>query len=149
LSWREFLWSWDGRLNRRQTLLGIYGLGIVATIGMFILFPLIGVPSGGGYLMSQTAMWAIYLPSLVVAPFQASMLARRVHDHGKSARVLLIGLALFLVGILIVELPAIRDTALEIVIALPIVLGFFWLILAPGDAAENAYGPPPPPTWWP
>jgi uncharacterized membrane protein YhaH (DUF805 family) len=149
LSWREFLLSWNGRLNRRQAALGLYGLGFVAMIAIFILLPIVGFPSGGGYIVSQGGMFAIYLTQVVVAPFQASMLVRRVHDHGKSGWIWLAVLAAFLVGLAFAELPGIRDTAFGIIVAMPIVLGFFWLISAPGDARPNKYGPPPRPTWWP
>lgn len=151
MSWREFLWSWRGRLNRRQALLGIYGVGIPATVVIMILIALFATPaSNGGYLLSQETSFIVrILPNLAVLPLVASMLVRRVHDHGKSGRVVLVWLAVAVVALMFASVSAIRDTAWEVLLMLPISLSFFWLLLYPGDAGANKYGQPPAPSWWP
>lgn len=149
MSGPEFLWGWQGRLNRRQALLGFLALGVFSTIGMFVLLPLVGETSGGGYLVSGADLFVVRLPGLLLLPFQASMIARRVHDHGRSAWLLAALAAVMIGGSWVFDLTGLRDTAFEMVAALPISLVSFWLLLAPGDTAANAYGPPPSPTWWP
>jgi uncharacterized membrane protein YhaH (DUF805 family) len=149
LSWRDFLWSWNGRLNRLQCLLGVYCLGFLSTVAMFVVAPLfsdLASISGGAI---QILALAIFLPTVVALPFQASMVVRRAHDHGRSARVVLAWLFAAVVVAMLAETPMIRGTALEVFLVLPIPLALFGIILATGHAQANAYGPPPARGWWP
>ncbi len=150
MSWAKFLWSWDGRLNRLQFLLGCHGLGLVTILVSYILLPTLAAEDmvGAGYRVTERVSWVMTLSALPALPFQASMMVRRLHDLNRSGRIVV---GLFAAACLVPLAIPVPDGYRAFFSWLGLLLGlvFLWMVLAPGVPTANNYGPAPAAGWWP
>lgn len=144
MSWARLLWGWRGRLNRRQCLLGLLGLGLLSSVGWSMWLLSFAPPSDGEVRIASS------LAGAILFPFQVSMLFRRAHDLGYSgAPVIAVLSAVYVWTAVDILWPSLTNSWLQIAIGLISGLLAFWLLLAPGQRERNRFGDPPRDAWTP
>jgi uncharacterized membrane protein YhaH (DUF805 family) len=154
-NWRYYL-SWDGRISRRDYVVGqqVIGLAVLfLALGPFVLSMIWTPLATGGYLS--------VLLVVLVAAFSipaSSLLVRRAHDLGWPGALgltpLFVLLALVLAGIARSEVfgpDASEAQWLDVATSAPLVLAMFspasllacWLMFKKGQSETNRYGPAP------
>jgi uncharacterized membrane protein YhaH (DUF805 family) len=99
-------------------------------------------PVSGGWV-GDARFWSVWsvgqLPGSISI---ASLMARRLHDLGKSAIWLIPIFAYYAMICLVAFLwPEINDTGMALPLVLPMFVVAFWLIGAPGEKRDNRFGP--------
>ena len=144
MGWIRFLFRWDGRIRGGQLIIWSFGVGLLSTLAstalVFAFVP--RDPILGGW-PADARFWSIWslgqLPGWVAT---ASLMARRLHDLGKSA-VWLIPIFAYIAALQLVVFtwPGINNTWMEFVLILPMLIVTLWLIGAPGEKHDNRFGP--------
>ncbi|MBL8558293.1 MAG: DUF805 domain-containing protein [Hyphomonadaceae bacterium] len=139
------LFSWHGRIRGGQFFFWLFGASLIASAGSMVLTQtLIPIdPESGGRLADSTfwvLWWAGQLPGTIAI---ASLLARRLHDLGYSARWLMPAGAYVFLAVLASTRWDMTNTLLGAAISIPVVAAMICLLVAPGEPRENRYGPAP------
>jgi uncharacterized membrane protein YhaH (DUF805 family) len=122
LDWKTLLLSPQGRIARREFWPGFAAV-MVASI-VLNLIPILG------QLLGLLLLWP-----------QFCIRAKRLHDMGKTALLLLIPLAVTILGS---SLSAISGGRLAFGVPFLVGVAFLlWVGLTPGQTNPNRYGPPP------
>lgn len=141
-----FLFRWDGRIRGGQFLVWTFGVSFLSTLASMALVQAFipRDPISGGW-PADTKFWTVWsagqLPGWIAI---ASLVARRLHDLGRSAIWLLPALAYAaVVKLATLAWPDFYNSPLALAISLPWLAAVIWLIAAPGEPQENRYGAPP------
>lgn len=140
----RFLFRWHGRITGRQLFVWTFGVGIVTTLAsMFLIFTLLRDQISRGFV-ADSGFWALWyagqLPGMISS---ASLVARRLHDLGHSARWLIPAAAYFAAVGVASQKWDLTNTWPGFAIAVSWVAATIWLFVAPGERRENHYGPAP------
>jgi uncharacterized membrane protein YhaH (DUF805 family) len=144
LDWISFLFRWDGRIRGGQLIVWSFGVGLLSTLAsMALLFAFVPRDPVLGGWPGDAKFWTVWslgqLPGWVAT---ASLMARRLHDLGKSAVWLIPIFAYTIVLQLVVFVwPDINNTWIVFVLILPMLLVTLWMIGAPGEKHDNRFGP--------
>jgi uncharacterized membrane protein YhaH (DUF805 family) len=138
------LFRWTGRIRGGQLIVWSFGVGLLSTLASMalVLAFLPRDPVLGGW-PADAKFWSIWslgqFPGWVAT---ASLMARRLHDLGKSAIWLVPIFAYIAVLQLVVFMwPGINNTWMAFVLILPTLIVTLWLIGAPGEKHDNRFGP--------
>jgi uncharacterized membrane protein YhaH (DUF805 family) len=114
------------------------GVGVVSTlVSMALVFAF--VPQVLGGWAADAKFWSVWsLGQLPAWAATTSLMARRLHDLGKSAVWLIPMYAYF--SALIFVWPGINNMWMAFVLILPMFIVVPWLIGAPGDKHDNRFG---------
>src|SRR5689334_20562399 len=148
LSWLSFYFRWAGRIDRSGLLGGLIVVNFFATaLGMALLFALLRPGAGRGFADTPQFWWLYMAPQLPASIATTSLLARRIHDLGFSAK----WLVPFFVGCAIVALVGAQwpSTSMALAVALPLDAILLWLLAWPGQMQPNKYGSPQDAKYWP
>jgi uncharacterized membrane protein YhaH (DUF805 family) len=143
MSWGQFLFSFNGRINRAKYWL--YVVGAFATITVIALF-LIGITVLSPMLMMvPSAVAAVIYLALLYAGLAVG--AKRLHDRNKSAWWLL---AFYLAPALLSGVAGVPDSlGLKLIVGFASmalgIWGFVELGYMSGTVGPNEYGPDPLP----
>ena len=113
MDWIRFLFRWNGRIRRGQLIVWSFGVGLLSTLAsMALVFAFLPRDPVLGGWPADARFWSIWslgqLPGWVAI---ASLMARRLHDLGKSAVWLIPIFAYFAVLQLVVfTWPGINNT---------------------------------------
>ena len=143
LDWIKFLFRWDGRIRGGQLIVWSFGIGFLSTLAsMALVFAFVPRDPVLGGWHADARFWSVWslgqLPGLIAT---ASLVARRLHDLGRSA-VWLIPIFVYLAVIQLVVFlwPGVNTTWMAFVLILPMLVVTLWLIAAPGDKHDNRFG---------
>lgn len=146
MGWLSFLYRCDGRIRGGQFLVGLFGASLLGGLGSFVLVATLLDPDPArGLYRSDAEFWRVFMvgqiPGIVAT---AALIARRLHDVGKSA-ILAIPFFAYIAALSLAALgwPNINNTWLSAVLQLPIFAMLIWLFIAPGDPGDNRFGPAP------
>lgn len=146
MGWIRFLFQWEGRIRGGQLLVWSFAVGILSTLAsMALVMAFIPRDPVLGGWPGDSKFWLVWsmgqLPSWVAT---ASLMARRLHDLGRSAAWLIPFFAYgAIVGFVGLTWPGINNTWVAFVIISPALIAVLWLVGAPGDRHDNRYGPVP------
>ena len=131
-------------MNRLQLLVGLYSVALVGLVPMMAIMLLSSRRASDGHccLASGATMSALDLVWWLPAPFQASMIWRRAHDLGLPGYIGLAPIA-FGLGAAAIATPlgiSLENTWQGIIVAFPVVIGVFAVVLAPSQQGANRFG---------
>lgn len=125
--------------------IGLFGAGLIGNAASMLLVMTIlrADPVTGGF-RGDGAFWSLFvvgqIPGLLAT---AALMARRLHDLGKSAIWAIAFFAYFGVSAsTALAWPNLSD-AVAIALMLPVFAMVIWLIVTPGDPEANGYGAAP------
>ena len=143
LGWIRFLFRWDGRIRGGQLIVWSFGAGLLSTlVSLALLLAFIPRDPVLGGWPADARFWSVWsvgqLPGLVAT---ASLMARRLHDVGRTA-VWLVPIFAYVAALYVVGFtwPSINNTWVALVLMLPILVVTLWLIGAPGEKHDNRFG---------
>lgn len=144
MDWIRFLFRWTGRIRGGQLIVWSFGVGLLSTLAsMALVFAFLPRDPVLGGWPADAKFWSIWslgqLPGWVAT---ASLMARRLHDLGKSAIWLVPIFAYIAVLQLVVFMwPGINNPWMAFVLILPMLIVTLWMIGAPGEKHDNRFGP--------
>jgi uncharacterized membrane protein YhaH (DUF805 family) len=149
LSWVRFLFSLQGRINRLQALLALYGFGALFMLAPILLTLILG-QTGGGMLLAS-AFGALFMLSFAfMLVSEIAIAVRRAHDVGLSGWVVFWWLAIACALVAAKQVwPSMEESWLGPLLLAPMVLVGFSLFLVHGQPLANRHGDPPRPGWLP
>ncbi|UPT64388.1 MAG: DUF805 domain-containing protein [Hyphomonadaceae bacterium JAD_PAG50586_4] len=149
MNWVRFLFSFKGRINRLQALLGLYGFGVLCMLAPILLTLILG-QTGGGILLASAfgALFMVSFAFMVVS--QIAIAVRRAHDVGLSGWAVIWWFALVCALVAAKQIwPSIEASWLGLVLIAPTALAAFSLFVVPGQPLAHRFGDPPRAGWLP
>jgi uncharacterized membrane protein YhaH (DUF805 family) len=137
------LFRWDGRIRGGQLIVWSFGVGLLTTLAsMALVFAFVPRDPVLGGWPADAKFWSVWslgqLPGWVAT---ASLMARRLHDLGKSATWLIPIFVYVAVPQLVVFMwPGINNTWMAVLLVVPMLIVTLWLIGAPGEKHDNRFG---------
>ena len=138
----RWLGAYRGRLNRAGFLQHLFAVGALSFVITGLLLAFVWLWPDRIDLLALN-----WIATLTIAPFYGSGLVRRLHDLGFSGR----WAAAFAAVLPLSLLSDVRPfgfsepvaTGLDMIVAIPVAVGFFVLLLRKGEPEANRFGPAP------